>query len=301
MYKRRRKSSKMASAETAAALEATSPTTQDLAGASSDLADATATPMDVSTPSQVKPPFLRIPLEIREHIYALCLVGRDTQPILWPAPHSTHGFTPSLLTVCRQIWVEAAWILYTRNRFTFLHPSDCSVFTHIMDANHSHRLTSLVFRLRDRDADVALWRDYFDSRTPERGLLYDLPKLSNILVVLGQGWPHVLAPLEAFRKWQTNKALREVCRSLGMAVHNGVDVTVVSQVRCHEQLFEHLRQEFVEGGTGLLVESPAGRLRSTHVLEINGVKALLEVQNASAPSMGRRTSERVLGAQAQAG
>jgi hypothetical protein len=242
-------------------------------------------------PPPPPPPFLLLPLEIRQQIYALCLEGRETHPVQWPALKFSHDLHPALLGVNRQIHAEAAPFLYTKNRFTFLHPSDCNVFTYIMDKSFAHTLTSLIFRLRDRDSDVGLWRDYFESESMQRSLKHDLPNLHSVLIFLAQGWPLTLPALDAYRKWQTNKALRILCASLRTTVERKVTATIVSSVRCQETLFEHLRQEFVTSGSGLLMESPRGWLRSTMITEVAKVKVLLEVQGPSHLSEQRRSAE----------
>ena len=282
MYKRRRKSSKGTEASLRRQSHSSPPLTPD---------DQLEEPLHHDSPrlraARIEtpplpplPPFLSLPFEIRQQIYNLCLIGKPAHPFTWPAGHSNPHIQPQLLGVCKQIHLEAAKILYTKNRFSFHHPSDCCVFTHIMDPKLAGSLTSVIFRLRDREADVMLWTEYFSSLSTQRSLSWNLPHLSSVLIFLNQGWPQTLAPVDAYRKWHSNKALRELCKSLQRQAEQGLNVSIVCSVRCQEGLFEQLRRELVgpEPGRGLLVEHARGWLRSAQLFSCMGSKVMLEIQ-----------------------
>ena len=68
--------------------------------------------------------FLTIPRELRDQIYAQCLLVRGIIPLsnlrtvasLWP-PHQAFGLNPSILRVCRQVHEEGTLVLYRENFF----------------------------------------------------------------------------------------------------------------------------------------------------------------------------------------
>jgi hypothetical protein len=71
-------------------------------------------------------PLFRLPREVREIIWAYCLVGQ--WPILWPSETNDTGLAVQLLRVCHTIYNEAAPILYSNNTLNFQHPSDANMF-----------------------------------------------------------------------------------------------------------------------------------------------------------------------------
>src|SRR5262249_49189831 len=71
-------------------------------------------------------PLFRLPRELREIIWAYCLVGQ--WPILWPSQTKDTGLAVHLLRVCHTIYSEAAPILYSNNTLNFQHPSDANMF-----------------------------------------------------------------------------------------------------------------------------------------------------------------------------
>lgn len=151
----------------------------------STTADTTSAPPPTPQPLPPLAPFLSLPLEIRRQIYSHLLLAPPTHPILWPSAPSTkpqRTIHPSILLANRQINHEATSLLYTHNRFSFHHPSDCNIFSHIFAQPFAHHLSSIVFRMRDRPSDVALWTGYFGNVEGVRGLRVDMPWLSQVLV-----------------------------------------------------------------------------------------------------------------------
>lgn len=86
--------------------------------------------------SSPEPPFFRLPPEVRDQIYALCLLA--PYAILWPALSNDAGIQPQLLRVCKRIYSEAAPLLY-HNQLNFVHPSDANMFI----PNHNRELGTL--------------------------------------------------------------------------------------------------------------------------------------------------------------
>lgn len=188
--KRRRKSTKPASHLPSHHHQSQHPNTPEDTDMDLDPEGTHHTPTTSAPPPtpQAAPPLpalLALPLEIRRQIYSHLLLALPTHPILWPSaplskdrPRTLH---PALLLTNRQINYEATRLLYTHNRFSFHHPSDCNIFSHIFAQPFAHYVSSVVFRMRDRAADIALWCGYFGSLERERGLRGDMPGLSQVV------------------------------------------------------------------------------------------------------------------------
>ncbi|KAF2194486.1 hypothetical protein K469DRAFT_705944 [Zopfia rhizophila CBS 207.26] len=126
---------------------------------------------------------LSLPRELRDRIYVFAL--SSAFPFWWPAPTSPqHHVALGLLTVSKQVYNEAASILYSTNKFLFTHPSDCNIFR-VISSPFSNLITSVCFRIREKD--LRLWTSYLGSGQLERSLKTDLPKLKSLWIFLRCG------------------------------------------------------------------------------------------------------------------
>ena len=98
-------------------------------------------------------PLFRLPRELRETIWAYCLVGQ--WPILWPSETNDTGLAIHLLRVCQPIYDEAAPILYSNNTLNFQHPSDANMFRWA----HNERLG--IFKVDAQNSTVYLTLQFF--------------------------------------------------------------------------------------------------------------------------------------------
>lgn len=139
---------------------------------------------------------LSLPRELRDRIYTAAL----TAPYLfsWPGKPPAkvrHHVNVSLLRANRQVYEEAVTILYSQNKLLFTHPSDLNIFR-VVASPASQNMTSVYFRIREKD--LRLWTSYLSSKSPERSLKADLPKLKNLWLFMrcgSMGTPAMLAQL----------------------------------------------------------------------------------------------------------
>ncbi|KAF2266463.1 hypothetical protein CC78DRAFT_566845 [Lojkania enalia] len=133
---------------------------------------------------------LSLPQELRDRVYLYAL--SSPFPFWWPSPVSPpHNVAVNLLTVSRQVYEEAAPILYSSNKFLFTHPSDCSVFRVVASPKYSALISSVCFRIREKD--LRLWTTYLGSKSADRSLKADLPKLKSLWIFVrcgSIGTPH---------------------------------------------------------------------------------------------------------------
>ncbi|KAF2120157.1 hypothetical protein BDV96DRAFT_610219 [Lophiotrema nucula] len=137
---------------------------------------------------------LSLPRELRDRVCLFALTSPF--PFWWPSQTSPrHDVAVSLLTTSRQVYEEAAPILYSANKFLFTHPSDCNVFRVIASPQYSALITSVCFRIREKD--LRLWTTYLGSKSADRSLKHDLPKLRSLWIFLRCGnvatgaWGHL--------------------------------------------------------------------------------------------------------------
>jgi hypothetical protein len=151
-----------------------------------------------SAPASSKDPsfslLLSLPRELRDRVYTFALIS--TFPFWWPAPAGPkHNVALGLLRTNRQVYDEAAPVLYTGNKFLFTHPSDCNIFR-VISSPYSNLIQSVYFRVREKD--LRLWTTYLGSKSPDRSLKSDLPKLKSLWIFLRCGSisaPGVLAQI----------------------------------------------------------------------------------------------------------
>lgn len=106
-----------------------------------------------------------------------------------------HNVGVSLLQANKQVYDEAAPILYTGNKFLFTHPSDCNIFR-VVASPHAESMNSVYFRIREKD--LRLWTTYLGSKSADRSLKADLPKLKNLWIFMrcgSVGTPRLLGQL----------------------------------------------------------------------------------------------------------
>jgi hypothetical protein len=142
---------------------------------------STSNPSTASQPSFSL--LLSLPRELRDRIYAYTLT--TPYPFWWPnqAPLK-HSVGVNLLRTNKQVYGESVSILYSANKFLFTHPSDCNIFR-VVASPASQDITCVYFRIREKD--LRLWTSYLGSKTAERSLKYDLPKLKHLWVLMRCG------------------------------------------------------------------------------------------------------------------
>jgi hypothetical protein len=129
---------------------------------------------------------LSLPRELRDRVYHYALVL--DRPVYWPhPPFSKSNIGYGLLTTSRQVYEEAAPILYSANKFLFSHPSDCTMFRVVASSKYSENISCAYLRIRDKD--LRLWTTYLGSRRQGRCLKNDLPKLKTLWIYLSGGTP----------------------------------------------------------------------------------------------------------------
>lgn len=137
---------------------------------------------------------LSLPRELRERIYHFTLTS--PYPFWWPnqAPMK-HNVGTNLLRANKQVYGESVSLLYSANKFLFTHPSDCNIFR-VVASPASHNITCVYFRIREKD--LRLWTSYLGSKTTERSLKFDLPKLKSLWIFMrcgSMGTPAMLGQL----------------------------------------------------------------------------------------------------------
>ena len=137
---------------------------------------------------------LSLPRELRDRVYTFALTS--PYPFWWPgqAPMK-HNVAVSLLQANRQIYQEAAPVLYTGNKLLFTHPSDCNIFR-VVASPHAESMNSVYFRIREKD--LRLWTTYLGSKSADRSLKADLPNLKSLWIFMrcgSVGAPRLLGQL----------------------------------------------------------------------------------------------------------
>tara|TARA_R110002003_G_scaffold2062_10_gene23985 strand:- start:6358 stop:7596 length:1239 start_codon:yes stop_codon:yes gene_type:complete len=137
---------------------------------------------------------LSLPRELRERVYTFTLTS--PYPFWWPNPAPVkHDVGINLLRVNKQVYQESVQTLYGANKFLFTHPSDCNIFR-VVASPASYNITCVYFRIREKD--LRLWTSYLGSKTTERSLKFDLPKLKSLWIFMrcgSMGTPAMLGQL----------------------------------------------------------------------------------------------------------
>lgn len=139
---------------------------------------------------------LSLPRELRDRVYTFALTS--SYPFWWPTKSPSkflYDVNVDLLRANRQVYEEAAPILYSQNKLLFTHPSDCNIFR-VIAAPASENIQSVYFRIREKD--LRLWTSYMGSKSPDRSLRADLPKLKNLWIFMrcgSMGTPAMLGQL----------------------------------------------------------------------------------------------------------
>ncbi|KAF2816012.1 uncharacterized protein BDZ99DRAFT_457933 [Mytilinidion resinicola] len=160
------------------------------------------TPIPRAAPSTIASPLLALPRELRDRIYTFALTS--ISPFWYPNPTTDHHIEPNLLLASRQVYAEAAPILYSSNKFLFTHPSDCNMFR-VVASPYSEHITSVCFRIREKD--LRIWTSYLSSSSETRSLHADLPRLKSLWIFLRCGsWgpPAMMFPAIQWAAQQPN-------------------------------------------------------------------------------------------------
>lgn len=202
---------------------------------------------------------LSLPRELRDRVYTFALTS--PYPFWWPgqAPMK-HNVGVSLLQTNKQVYDEAAPVLYTGNKFLFTHPSDCTIFR-VVASRHAEGIHSVYFRIREKD--LPLWTKYLGSKKEERCLKHDLPNLKSLWIFLrcgSAGTPRIFGQLggPGFAAPHAMGALPPA-----MAVHvQAVQNALGQQVAALQQQVQHLTHAV--GVTGPPVIVPTGAPAGQH-------------------------------------
>ncbi|CAO2652386.1 Nn.00g006690.m01.CDS01 [Neocucurbitaria sp. VM-36] len=160
---------------------------------------STSNPSTTGPTTTSKPTFnllLSLPRELRDRIYTFALTSPS--PFWWPNPSPVkhdHNVAPNLLRTSKQVYEEAVSIMYSGNKFLFTHPSDCNIFR-VVASPASQNITSVYFRIREKD--LRLWTHYLGSKSQDRSLRADLPRLKSLWIFLrcgSMGTPAMLGQL----------------------------------------------------------------------------------------------------------
>lgn len=206
---------------------------------------------------------LSLPRELRDRVYTYALTS--PYPFWWPgqAPMKHHVGVP-LLRTSKQVYDEAAPVLYTGNKFLFTHPSDCNIFR-IVASPHAVSLNSVYFRIREKD--LRLWTTYLGSKNADRSLKADLPHLKNLWIFMrcgSVGAPRLLGHLGVQGFAGGPQAFGGVgALPLPLAVHvQAVQNALGQQVAALQQQVQHLTHAV--GATGPPVIVPTGAHAGQH-------------------------------------
>ncbi|UPX16434.1 uncharacterized protein EKO05_0006833 [Ascochyta rabiei] len=226
---------------------------------------ASSSPSSSSFSSSAQPPpadpafslLLSLPRELRDRIYTFALTA--AYPFWWPshAP-AKHDVAVSLLQTCKQLHDEAAPVLYTANKFLFTHPSDCNIFR-VVASPHADRIHSVWFRIREKD--LRLWTAYLSSKSADRSLKADLPRLKNLCIFmrcLSLGTPRLLGLLGVQGAGGAGGAGGVAVLPPPMAVQvQAVQNAVGQQVAALHQQFHHLAHAVAATGPPVIVPTGA--------------------------------------------
>lgn len=210
---------------------------------------------------------LKLPREIRDRIYLYTLIKDHT--FAWPSYQNAAHLSPAILETCRQVYEEAAPLLYRANSFAFAHPSDCTVFRWIMDQRYAREMSKVTFRIAERE--MRLWATYFDSTDHVRSLTYDLPNLKLLFLHLKQNWWNSnIGPEQNLKIWSLNRHLKQLCHLLQQRTN--ASVVVVCSVSIPLAHFEHIKLLYPE-----MVESRTTGKLMTQTTEMYTAKVMLEL------------------------
>ncbi|KAJ4373180.1 hypothetical protein N0V83_003472 [Neocucurbitaria cava] len=183
---------------------------------------------------------LSLPRELRDRIYTFALTSPS--PFWWPNPiKHNHDIAPNLLRTSKQIYEEAVSIMYSGNKFLFTHPSDCNIFR-VVASPASQNITSVYFRIREKD--LRLWTSYLGSKSQDRSLRADLPRLKSLWIFLrcgSMGTPAMLGQLGGAQALQGVAGLGNLPPGIQMQVH-AVQNALGQQVQALQQQVQGLTQ-----------------------------------------------------------
>lgn len=169
----------------------------------------------------------------------------SSTPFLWPVEQFSRDLSPALLRACKQIHEEAGSLLYRNNAFTFSHPSDLTVFRHIMDKRFTVLMSQVTFYIKPRTFE-RIWRSYIVHKRPQRSLYNDLPLLKTLTVVLeGSWWHNRWHPETNLKEWFNHDVtFSGLCATLDtVAVDRaGTEVKIICRQRIPRPHFRVLTQ-----------------------------------------------------------
>ncbi|KAF2828140.1 hypothetical protein CC86DRAFT_369271 [Ophiobolus disseminans] len=215
---------------------------------------STSTPSAASQAAASDPSFsllLSLPRELRERIYTFTL--SSSFAFWWPnqAAGRPDHVGVNLLRTNKQVYEESVSILYSANKFIFTHPSDCNIFR-VVASPASYHITCVYFRIREKD--LRLWTSYLGSKTTERSLKFDLPKLKSLWIFMrcgAMGTPAMLGQLgQGAMGMQGGGALAGLPPAVAVqvqAVHNALG----QQVHALQQQVQNLTNAMANTAAGL--------------------------------------------------
>lgn len=197
----------------------------------------------VQRPTHGKLTFLTLPQKIRFYIYTYLLV--DDYPVEWPAARGP-AIHPAIVRTCSFLYLEGYPQLYKYNVFSFAHPSDITVFSHLFCGFRREdvwdHMSEMIFRVRDRD--MRLWYQYAMSKDPMRCMKRDCRHINKLKVIVQQTWWIAsMSPEENMRGWQERSRIKQLCMAL--QAREIPKVQVVVQIRVPAPHFDYLVRHYV--------------------------------------------------------
>ena len=157
----------------------------------------------------------KLPRELRDRIYGLCLTSQHGSPVEWPMAWKLYLIQPQLLRTCKLIYDEAAPLLYTLNNITFHHPSDANMFVRAFAPPELARQISTI-SLHIKAQDTRLWMPYLTSRDAYRSLREDFPSLQLLNIRFRSNkWHNALTPEANIKLCYEDSRLSEIIDGLG--------------------------------------------------------------------------------------
>ena len=180
-------------------------------------------------------PLFRLPREIRDIIWSLCLVS--SRPIRWPSRSCTAGLAPVLLATCQKIHSETISILYERNTLNFSHPSDANMFLWVHAGSDNDGVEKpfngqmvMKLELTCMDYDVRmLWTGYLGSTSLNRSIMHDYPHMKVLhITVRSHFWDGLHGDvIDRYRRWQGDRNLRELFQAMDGRIPKGTEVKIM--------------------------------------------------------------------------
>ena len=152
----------------------------------------------------------RLPREVRDKIYRMCLTAHGGNVVEWLSAHQPWAMSPKLLGTCKAVYHEAGPLLYAMNTLGFHHPSDANMLVRAISCpTLAQKISSVSLVVRAQD--TRLWVPYLDSSQKRRSLKSDFPNLRQLDIRFKSNkWQHTQNPWNNLRSWHEDSRLDEI-------------------------------------------------------------------------------------------